>query len=296
MKRFVKEYFNYSKNEVRGILVLIVLILIVFTWPIFSKHYQNESNTNFDSFKKQLTQFETDIQVEDKELVTYFSFDPNSVSRKDLLKLGLKENQAQTLINYRKAGGVFVKPEDLKDVYTINDVLYCNLKPYIRIKPVDKNSSISLSTQNVIEDEPNISYSNNYEVELIELNKADTIDLIKLYGIGPVLASRIIKYKILLGGYVNSNQLLEVYGLNSETYSLISSNIIIDTIRIQKININSASFKLLNGHPYIDYSDTKAIVKYRELMGSFLSIDELVTNNLIDSVTYNKVKYYLNVE
>jgi competence protein ComEA len=44
----------------------------------------------------------------------------------------------------------------------------------------------------------------------VELNSADSTDLVELYGIGPVFANRILKYRDLLGGFYSVNQLLEV--------------------------------------------------------------------------------------
>jgi competence protein ComEA len=129
----------------------------------------------------------------------------------------------------------------------------------------------------------------------IELNTADSIDLIKLYGIGPSLSRRIIRYRNFLGGYCNREQLLEVYGLNQETYNKIANAITTDTSLIQKINLNQIEFKALNKHPYFSYAHTKSVFKYRKLMNGFRSVNEIVANNLVDSATYAKVKPYLRV-
>ena len=142
--------------------------------------------------------------------------------------------------------------------------------------------------------------SSNKEKEiaiiLIELNTADSIDLIKLHGIGPVLAKRIINYRNFLGGYCKIEQLLEVYGLKNDTYNTVNKLIRLDTAYIQKMNINTIEFKTLNKHPYITYSNTKSILKYRKLMEGFTSISELLDNHLVDSLTYNKILHYICVE
>ncbi len=48
---------------------------------------------------------------------------------------------------------------------------------------------------------------------ILNLNICDSASLEALPGIGPVLSSRIIKYRNLIGGYVSVDQLKEVYGL-----------------------------------------------------------------------------------
>lgn len=300
MKRVIKEYFNYSRNEIKGLLVLVVLIIAVFILPTFLKHFRNEDITNFDEFKEQLNQFEENIKIVDDKLkkptIVYFVFDPNTINYNELLRLGFHERQAHTLINYRNSGGKFIKPNDLKKIYTIDDVLYNKLKPFIRINPSIKgdydNTSVIKKTKTHTHNENSVKKK---EFKLIELNTADSITLMKLYGIGPILAQRIIKYRTHLGGYYKNNQLLEVYGLSSETFSEIENKISVDTLFIEKININSADFKTINRHPYIEYSDTKKILKYRKLMNEFSSISELLDNYLIDSATYNKVNYYLDI-
>ena len=91
MKGFIKEYFNYSKREFKGLVVLVALILIVFIWPIFAKYFKSDKVTDFELFKSQISQFETQVNKKNvsKVLVSYFVFDPNTVGVADLLKLGL---------------------------------------------------------------------------------------------------------------------------------------------------------------------------------------------------------------
>ncbi|MEM9858315.1 MAG: helix-hairpin-helix domain-containing protein, partial [Bacteroidota bacterium] len=45
-----------------------------------------------------------------------------------------------------------------------------------------------------------------------DINEADTTQLKQLKGIGSVFSRRILKYRKLLGGFVTSDQLSEVYG------------------------------------------------------------------------------------
>ena len=75
----------------------------------------------------------------------------------------------------------------------------------------------------------------------ININTADSAQLLPLPGIGPVFAGRIIKYRELLGGFVRSDQLYEVYGLKDETIEMIMDQIYIDTLGIKKMDINLES-------------------------------------------------------
>ncbi len=105
------------------------------------------------------------------------------------------------------------------------------------------------------------------DVKIIDVNTADTTDLINLPGIGPYFARNIVEYREKLGGFIDSKQLLEVYGLDSSRFEIISPYINIDSVSIRKIRINHDDFKTILRHPYIEYEDVKKIVNYRETKG-----------------------------
>lgn len=301
MNKFIKEYFNYSKGEIRGLLVLIILIIGVFILPKILNGFKKDNTLDISDFEMQLSRFEAEVkpapELTQKIAISYFVFDPNTISQNNLVKLGLSKKQARTLINYRKAGGVFVNKKDLKKIYTIDEKLYKKLEPFIAIKKPEKNNEIQKHTVAELSDSIGIKKYKTKNIPLrIELNTADSVDLIKLYGIGTVLARRIINYRNFLGGYYSKNQLLEVFGITEETFLGISKFVLIDTAYINKLDINIVEFKTLNKHPYITYSNTKSILKYRKLMGRFSSVEALLENHLVDSITFFKVKPYIKIE
>ena len=86
----------------------------------------------------------------------------------------------------------------------------------------------------------------------IELNTADSVTLETLPGIGPAFASRIIKYRTLLGGYLKVEQLKEVYGMPEETYDRIKPLCTINTSKVKMIAADSLWSKPYKFyHPYL---------------------------------------------
>jgi DNA uptake protein ComE-like DNA-binding protein len=201
-----------------------------------------------------------------------FNFNPNSVSEYELESLGLSSGQAKTLINFKQKGGKFYKKEDLKKIYSISDELYNKLEPYIRIER-DEN-----------------------EISIIELNSATKEKLKKIRGIGEKTAERLIVYRTQLGGYSNLNQLDDVYGLDSTIKNNKTTYFIINTEVLSKIRINNITFKELLYHPYCDYNTTKKIINYREMHGDFISIEQILENNLIKAKQYRKIAPYLTLK
>jgi DNA uptake protein ComE-like DNA-binding protein len=216
---------------------------------------------------------EIDRQPLKKIKYELFEFDPNLITNDDWIRLGFSIKQAESIEKYKSKGGRFYKMDDLKKMYCMNDSVYKRLEPYVKF-------------QNNIQ--PNIP--------LVELNSADSLELITIRGIGPSLASRILKFRKITGGFYEKRQLLEVYGLTEETFNKVSSFIVIDPNRIKKININTADFKTINRHPYIDYKTTKSIIEVREFNGSFTNCDELVKFKIIENQIYEKIKYYIDVK
>ena len=127
----------------------------------------------------------------------------------------------------------------------------------------------------------------------IELNLADSATLIPLPGIGPVLASRIIKYRRLLGGFVSLDQLKEVYGMESYDPDMLWPLVSLDTGLVSGLDINNASYSCLLRHPYLDQGEVEAIIQFRTFRGSRISPWELLENNLLDSVKWEKLSFYI---
>jgi DNA uptake protein ComE-like DNA-binding protein len=128
----------------------------------------------------------------------------------------------------------------------------------------------------------------------VDLNSCDSVALIALPGIGPVLSSRIIKYRNLIGGYFSVDQLKEVYGLPEETFNLVAPRLFTDSLTIRKISLNKAGYREIIRHPYFQKSEVNAIMKYRELKGRISGIGEMIENNLISPETARKIRPYLD--
>lgn len=126
-----------------------------------------------------------------------------------------------------------------------------------------------------------------------ELNTADSLDLVQLYNIGPVIARRILKYRSLLGGYVRREQLREVYGIDSARYNDIAPHLTVDPSRITPIDINTADIDRLKRHPYLDYYQAKAIIRLREEKGAYAGVRDILNIPIIDSETFTRIEPYL---
>lgn len=126
---------------------------------------------------------------------------------------------------------------------------------------------------------------------IIELNAADSTELMKLPGIGPVLSKRIIKYREMLGGFYTTKQIAEVYGVKPEVFEKIKKFLRTDTSFLKKINTNEATFKEINAHPYISFEQTKAIMNLR--VKTKLSMVQIRNSGIFSPDEFEKVRNYL---
>ena len=127
---------------------------------------------------------------------------------------------------------------------------------------------------------------------IVNLNSTDTTELKSLPGIGSFFARNIVEYREKLGGYVEINQLLEVYSFDSSRLETITPYINIDSISLRKINVNADDFKIILRHPYIEYEDVKKIVNHREKRGFIKNWEEylkVVGRNDVDE----RLRWYL---
>ena len=137
-----------------------------------------------------------------------------------------------------------------------------------------------------------IKKSNNF---IIELNAADSLELMRLRGIGPVFAKRIIKYRELLGGYCQKEQLLEVWGMDIGRYEGIKDNVTVNRDSVHKININKTAFKRLMKHPYIGYDLSRGILGYIRKQGEFKTIEEVRNIKGLNDSIYKRIEPYIKV-
>lgn len=128
----------------------------------------------------------------------------------------------------------------------------------------------------------------------VELNGADTLTLQLLHGIGPAYAHRIVRYREKLGGFVCTDQLLEVYGFTPELLDHIRPFLTLDTTVLRHININTIELKQLARHPYMEYYQARDIVRLRTLGTRFHSVDDLRAIPSMADSTLLKITPYLD--
>lgn len=182
----------------------------------------------------------------------------------------LTEKQAEVFIHWRDKAHV----RDMAGVrkcLVMNDSLAAALEPYI-IFP---------------EAEPRTMNGR------INLNRADSIELRRVNGIGEITAGRIVRYRERLGGFVRVEQLIDVKGVKESNYEKIIEQIYCDSCEIRKIDINFANPKELEGHPYIGEQQLRKLVHLKSLKGGWNTVEEMIEQKIFTREEAAKLAPYL---
>ena len=304
MRKFILEYFNFTRSQRNAIIVLLIVISALIIVNQYLPTVDSKYSLDFSTFEKELDSLN---RIEDKlvfanvakeqpahvvKRVNLFSFDPNTVSADSLILLGLSAKQTQVLVNYRHKGGQFYAASDISKIYGLTKKQVETLIPFVAIKK--KSSPIRTVRQK--KKVKSLLKPSTAERYTLELNNASAFDIIRYLSVDTILAFRAVKYRNLLGGFSHQSQLNEVYGFKNCVLDTTSVNIRIDTSLIKKLDINVVDFSQLLKHPYINKFEAESILSYRNVVGAYNDISELKSQKVISVATFEKIHSYFIVK
>ena len=291
-----QSYTRFSTFERRGITALLVLCSLLLILN-FTVHLFIPEDKTSDSEEQQLLlawrQYRATHQTATPSATvvaanpapsTLFPFDPNTLDSTGFIVLGLKPHTTRSLLNWRRKGKVFYKPEDLKPLYSLTPAEYNRLAPNITIStpPPSRNSYASSSLPPL--------------PRIIDLNTTDSATLVRLNGLGPTLTRKIIEKRKALGGFLHHDQLREVYPFPDTTFAMLRQRLGITPQNVRRLSLNSATADHLKAHPYIGEQMARNIILYREGLKQFTSIQQLRQVPLMNEENYRKIAPYFTVE
>ena len=245
--------------------------------------------------KKSERQFEKTNAEKTVTKYRFKPFNPNTVSFEELLAFGLSKAQASNIVNYRDKSGGFRDEAHFRKLYCMTDELFALISPYLVFESKAESPIENIAIEDAkIEKSDSKAQNKVREVLVLDLNACDSLDLQQIRGIGKVRAARIYKYGKRLGGYVNVEQLKEVYGIDNELFEQIKGHFTVGKTDIRKININSDEIKQLTAHPYIDFQLAKALIRFRKDYGKdFQSAEEIRYIHFLSEQEAEKLIPYL---
>ena len=221
--------------------------------------------------------------------VHLFPFNPNTLDSAGFISLGLKPYVVSNILKYRRKGGQFRDSEALRKIHGLTEKQFADIASYIQI-PQANTSQLKKEFKYVSAMEEPAA-----EV-LVELNTADTTQLMQVKGIGKGYARAIVRFRQQTGGFTSTAQLREIYGMTDENYQRILPFCTVNPDVIQKIKINTASVDKLRSHPYLNFYQAKQIYELRRKKGKLANLQDIENLSELNDSVMMKIEPYLSFE
>lgn len=267
------------------IALLIVLLIKVGDWRSSAKERREA-----EPAKKEAAQLSAQA---DSVVINLRPFDPNTVSYEELRAMGMGRREAVSLIKFRATGKVFSIKEDVALCYNLSDSTYSVLAPYItigeayRIKTNTRNYSSKPHKYQPRKD--SITYLTPSQFRI------DTVSESYLRAIGALTkrqAEVFIRWRNQ-SGFRDMEEVRACYVVDDSIATFLEPYIIFPE-REQSpyespIDINTADSALLIKVIGIGPKTINTIIQYRQQLGGFHSVEQLVEVNGMTESNYEKI-------
>jgi competence ComEA-like helix-hairpin-helix protein len=290
----------FSEEQRRGAVVLLPLLVIVVLLAALGERRNPEKRVDNRSI------------AESEEVVELQLFNPNEFEYEELRAAGLPTKVAAGIVRWRRYGKVYRIKEDVALVSGVTDSMYAALKPYIviadslapKVKYVDKaeqewggkaKRDIPLKS----------AQSAGPSVELVQF-RIDTASVAYLASIGFSVkqAEAVVKYRDAIGGITSEQELRACYVVSEEMADRLMPYVIFSEQKIESktdakesekkadvtalVEINSADMVALVSVDGIGEKSAAEIIKYRELLGGYHSVEQLAELNCVTEENFAK--------
>lgn len=195
--------------------------------------------------------------TKEKAKISYTYFDPNELDENGWKALGFSDKQVAGILNYKIKilHGSFRTLEDVQKCYMITQ-RFDELKPWIRINPNNiKEPEKQAYNKTEVKPESKTDFSKT-DLNTISFNQ------LREFGFNEKISGGFVSFRKSLGGFVNKNQIYEVYGIDRDLAEKLVSVSPLNPSDIKKYTLVDAPESWLKTHPYFKYSADK-IIFYR---------------------------------
>lgn len=333
--RWIRRYLGYSRNEARGMVGLLALMLVLIITPMLLRPAlpvylpeadQRELNELAASLQehRRVNLYDVSRFPRAKDgpaergrphfapvaQVRLAPFDPNALTDNDWEARGVPHFVAARLVKYRTAAGGFKSKAQLKKMYGLTDSVYQRLAPFLQLpdetpkREWPAHATSKPGTDGKFPFSANAGATSKFprkprSLQPFDLNTADTTQLMQIRGIGTGRAKWVVKYRNQLGGYLREEQLDEIFVLRDAPDlrdSLRKYTFVSPGFAPQPVNVNTATFDELYLHPYIGKPRARLIVAYRQQHGPFKRIEDLQRMPTLKMADWEKMRPYLRCE
>jgi len=283
----LKSHFRYNSRQRNGVLFLVFLIItiqiIYFLADFSSGKPLVLTNKEIDSLQTKIDSLKA-LKAQPKKYVIK-PFNPSFLSGYKAYTLGMNTTEIDKLLAYRKKGKYINSAKQFQEVTDVSDSLLNVLKPLFKFPDW------------LVKQQNEAKERRRKALIIKNINTATAQDLVFIKGVGIKTANRIINYRNQLKGFSFESQLYEVYYLDSTVAQRVLKQFkIFEKPTIDKLNVNTATFKEVLHLPYIDYALTKKIFDYRDEVAEIQNLEELKKIKGFPIEKFDRIALYLKAE
>jgi hypothetical protein len=292
MKSSRKFRFGYTRGDRNGIFLFSLILVAGLAINYFSLNTLSNANKPFefsktsDSLHRVVDSLKKQQSLEDQRVI--YPFNPNFITDYKGYALEMTIEQIDKLHEYRASSQWINSKSQFQRVTGVSDRWMKTYSAYFKFPDWVSDRR---QEESKIKRLGSLKYS-----EKKDLNTVGVDDLVLVSGIGQTLANRIVAYRSQLGGFVNTIQLKDVYGLTSEVIERLKELIILKTpLKIEKQDINTIDVLRLSEVPYFDYEMSRNIVNFIKLREKISNFKELSKIEEFPSYKLDRIQLYLEI-
>ena len=270
-RQLIRDYFTFSRNERKGIIVLLILIFLLAITNKLIFYFEKPASIDaalLDTAVHKLGSYNDSIN-QTKAVKTLFCFNPNSIDSVALDSLNIPESIKLNLLNFRRKGGYLNTHADFKKIYGVTDQIYNQVSSFLLLEAKSNSPKTTGSSFGLFPFDP---------------NKAIDSEFIRL-GFSEKQVVAIRKYQDKAGRFKDKADFFRIRAIREDQKRILSDWITIEqaskSIPEEKlkatlmVELNAADTLRLKQLQGIGSVLAKRIAKYRDLLGGFYSIDQL---------------------
>lgn len=147
------QHIHFYPLQRRAVVIILSICLLIIGIRFLYGSFTKPKIYDADKFESILCKLENKANIAQpqtlskKKKLALRAFDPNTISKKELIDMGVKEKTATTWTNYTSKGGRFNDAEDISKIYGVGEYLTEKMKPFIRIKSKEYKIAANTSSR-----------------------------------------------------------------------------------------------------------------------------------------------------
>ena len=285
----LKSHFYLNSRQRSGILLLVLVLILSWVAYYFIKPnviYRSEalSDEELQVFEARIDSLKRIKLVATQPKI--YPFNPNFITDYKGYTLGMSLAEIDRLLRFRERDKWINSAEDFQQVTGVSDSLLQTIAPYFKFPEWVTNFKSKTTRTNFIDKD---------KKQKSDLNQADFTSLTQIDVLDDALIKRLLSYRKRLGGFVEDNQLYDIYGITkTQVYAIKGEFTVLTKPDIKLVNVNTANASDLSTVPFITFEIARDIIDYRVLNEGINNLDELLKIDGITAYKLERIKLYLS--